>query len=64
MEKIVELETSKFEDCKKKPSSFDQDSVKTGECFSEALVIVSYFQENLDEEVGFVLTRYYNVIVL
>ena len=38
MEKIVELETSKFEDCKKKPSSFDQDSVKTGECFSEAAI--------------------------
>ena len=38
MKKIVELETSKFEDCKKKPISFDQDSVKTGECFSEAAI--------------------------
>ena len=29
MEMIVQLETSKFEDCKKKPISFVQDSVKT-----------------------------------
>ena len=29
MEMIVQLETSKFEDCKKEPISFAQDSVKT-----------------------------------
>ena len=33
MEKIVELETSKFEDCMKEPISFNQDSVKTGNCY-------------------------------
>ena len=33
MEKIVELETSRFEDCKKEPISFDQDSVKTGDWY-------------------------------
>ena len=33
MEKIAELETSKFEDCKKEPILFDQDSAKTGDCY-------------------------------
>ena len=33
MEKIVEWETSKFEDCKKEPISFDQESIKTGDCY-------------------------------
>ena len=32
MEMIVQLETSKFEDCKKEPISFVQDSVKTCDC--------------------------------
>ena len=32
MEMIVQLETSKFEDCKKEPISFVQDSVKTCAC--------------------------------
>ena len=32
-EKIFELETSKFEECKKEPISFDQDSVKTGDIY-------------------------------
>ena len=30
---IVQLETSKFEDCKKEPVSFSQDSVKTWDCY-------------------------------
>ena len=34
MEMIVQLETSKFEDCKKEPISFAQDSVKTCDPFS------------------------------
>ena len=33
MEMIVQLETSKFEDCKKEPISFVQDSVKTCGCY-------------------------------
>ena len=33
MEKIDELETSKFEDCTKEPISFDQDSVETDDCY-------------------------------
>ena len=33
MEMIVQLETSKFEDCKKEPISFVQDSVKTCDCY-------------------------------
>ena len=31
--KVFELETSKFEECKKEPISFDQDSVKTGDIY-------------------------------
>ena len=30
---IVQLETSKFEDCKKEPISFVQDSVKRCDCY-------------------------------
>ena len=33
MEKIDEVETSRFEDCKKDATSFDQDSVKRGDCY-------------------------------
>ena len=33
MEMIVQLETSKFEDCKKEPTSFVRDSVKTCDCY-------------------------------
>ena len=33
MEMFVQLKTSKFEDCKKEPISFDQDSVKTCDCY-------------------------------
>ena len=33
MEMIVQLETSKFEDCKKECISFVQDSVKTCDCY-------------------------------
>ena len=67
MEMIVQLETSKFEDCKKKPISFVQDSVKTCDSYfpvpqkqaikSVSLEVLDFpwdcviFSVNLDEEV-------------